>query len=54
MNFISITAQQQTEDDLKRMQGHMTAMEATLYRSYRVYILNKVRPKTEVHLGKYK
>lgn len=36
---------------MKLMQVHMTAMEAPLYQSYRVYIINKVRTKTEIHLG---
>jgi len=45
-------AQQQENDDLVRMQGHMIAMEAPLYQSYRVYIINRVRAKTEIHLGK--
>jgi hypothetical protein len=30
----------------------MIAMEAPLYQSYHVYIINKVRAKTEIHLGK--
>jgi hypothetical protein len=45
-------AQQQDLEDLIRMKGHMIAMEAPLYQSYRVYIINKVRAKTEIHLGK--
>lgn len=44
-------SQQQELEDLIRMQGHMIAMEAPLYQSYRVYIINKVRAKTEIHLG---
>jgi hypothetical protein len=44
-------SQQQENDDLVRMQGHMIAMEAPLYQSYRVYIINRVRAKTEIHLG---
>jgi len=47
-------AQQQELEDLIRMQGHMIAMEAPLYQSYRVYIINKVRAKTEIHLGKHR
>uniref|UniRef100_A0A1B6BX00 Target of rapamycin complex 2 subunit MAPKAP1 n=2 Tax=Clastoptera arizonana TaxID=38151 RepID=A0A1B6BX00_9HEMI len=51
-NIINKTkAQQQIDGDMQRMQGHMIAMEAPLYQSYTVYILNKVRTKTEVHLG---
>ena len=34
-----------------RMKGHMTAMEAPLYQSYRVYVLHPLRAKTEIHLG---
>jgi hypothetical protein len=49
---ILYAAQQQENDDLVRMQGHMIAMEAPLYQSYRVYIINRVRAKTEIHLGK--
>jgi hypothetical protein len=49
---ILCAVQQQENDDLVRMQGHMIAMEAPLYQSYRVYIINRVRAKTEIHLGK--
>lgn len=38
-------------EDLAKMEGHTTAMEAPLYQLYRVYIINKVRAKTEIHLG---
>ncbi|XP_011304449.1 target of rapamycin complex 2 subunit MAPKAP1 [Fopius arisanus] len=38
-------------EDLARMKGHTTAMEAPLYQLYRVHIINKVRAKTEIHLG---
>lgn len=34
-----------------QMKVHTTAMEAPFYRSYRVYIVSKVRPKIEIHLG---
>ncbi|KAJ9576464.1 hypothetical protein L9F63_006677 [Diploptera punctata] len=44
-------AHQQDVEDQLRMQGHMTAMEAPLYQCFRVYILSKVRTKTEIHLG---
>ncbi|KAL7287888.1 hypothetical protein TKK_0017951 [Trichogramma kaykai] len=37
--------------DLAKMQIHTTAMEAPQYQLYRVYIINKVRAKIEVHLG---
>jgi hypothetical protein len=33
------------------MKGHMTAMEAPLYQSYQVYIINKVRARSAIHLG---
>lgn len=33
------------------MQGHKTAMEAPLYKSYKVYIATKMRGKAEIHLG---
>lgn len=41
---------QQTED-LARMKGHTTLMEAPLYQTYRLYILNKSLFKTEIQLG---
>ncbi|KAJ8890137.1 hypothetical protein PR048_009644 [Dryococelus australis] len=47
----SSVAQMQEVDDLQRMKGHMTAMEAPLYQSYRVNIINKMRSKSEIHLG---
>ncbi|KAG7197866.1 hypothetical protein KM043_001677 [Ampulex compressa] len=43
--------EQEVADDLAKMMGHTTAMEAPLYQSYRVHIINKVRAKTEIHLG---
>ncbi|XP_076276545.1 SAPK-interacting protein 1 isoform X2 [Lasioglossum baleicum] len=43
--------QQEVAEDLAKMEGHTTAMEAPLYQSYRVYIINKVRTKTEIYLG---
>lgn len=41
----------QDVEDSQRMKNHMTAMEAPLYQSYHVYIIHKVRTKTEIHLG---
>ncbi|XP_017880673.1 stress-activated map kinase-interacting protein 1 isoform X1 [Ceratina calcarata] len=43
--------EQEVAEDLAKMEGHATAMEAPLYQSYRVYIINKVRTKTEIYLG---
>ncbi|KYN06699.1 PREDICTED: stress-activated map kinase-interacting protein 1 [Cyphomyrmex costatus] len=43
--------QEEVAKDLAKMEGHTTAMEAPLYQSYRVYIINKMRAKTEIHLG---
>ncbi|XP_012285280.1 stress-activated map kinase-interacting protein 1 [Orussus abietinus] len=43
--------QEAVAEDLAKMEGHTTAMEAPLYQLYRVYIINKVRAKTEIHLG---
>ncbi|CAK9812891.1 Stress-activated map kinase-interacting protein 1 [Anthophora quadrimaculata] len=43
--------QKKVAEDLAKMEGHTTAMEAPLYQSYRVYIINKVRTKTEIYLG---
>lgn len=37
--------------NMQLMKVHATAMEAPLYQSYRVYIVNKMRPKAEIHLG---
>lgn len=34
-----------------QLRVHTTAMEAPLYQSYQVYIVNKVRAKVEIHLG---
>ncbi|XP_058803465.1 target of rapamycin complex 2 subunit MAPKAP1 [Phymastichus coffea] len=44
-------SQREFAEDLAKMEGHTTAMEAPLYQLYRVHIINKVRAKTEVHLG---
>lgn len=35
-----------------RLQGDMNAIDATLYQSYQVNMINRVRAKTEMHLGK--
>ncbi|XP_028522153.2 target of rapamycin complex 2 subunit MAPKAP1 isoform X2 [Apis cerana] len=43
--------EQEVAEDLAKMEGHTTAMEAPLYQSYRVYIINKVRTKSEIYLG---
>uniref|UniRef100_T1I6Y7 Uncharacterized protein n=1 Tax=Rhodnius prolixus TaxID=13249 RepID=T1I6Y7_RHOPR len=42
--------QLQFEDDLQKLKGHMTALEAPLYQSFNVHIVNKVRARTEVYL----
>ncbi|KAK7789239.1 hypothetical protein R5R35_013054 [Gryllus longicercus] len=39
------------DEDMQRMKGHMTAMEAPLYQSYRVCTVSKVRSRTEIQLG---
>ncbi|XP_046403798.1 stress-activated map kinase-interacting protein 1 [Ischnura elegans] len=39
------------EEDQQRMRGHMTALEAPLYQSFRVLVLGRMRVRTEVHLG---
>lgn len=41
----------QITTDTQMMEVHMSAMEAPLYQSYTVYIINKVRAKVEIHLG---
>lgn len=42
---------EQESEDLARMLGHTTMMEAPLYRSYRLQIMNKPLFKTEIQLG---
>lgn len=42
---------QQHNEDMERMLGHTSMMEAPMYQSYRVYILSKARFKTEIQLG---
>ncbi|XP_071443140.1 stress-activated map kinase-interacting protein 1 [Hetaerina americana] len=39
------------DEDQQRMRGHMTALEAPLYQSFRVLVLGRMRVRTEVHLG---
>ncbi|XP_055595831.1 stress-activated map kinase-interacting protein 1 [Uranotaenia lowii] len=39
------------KEDLDRMEGHTSKLEAPLYRSFHVYIIHKARIKTEVQLG---
>uniref|UniRef100_A0A023F2U5 Putative stress-activated map kinase-interacting protein 1 n=1 Tax=Triatoma infestans TaxID=30076 RepID=A0A023F2U5_TRIIF len=46
----STRAQLQFEDDLQKLKGHMTALEAPLYQSFNVHVVNKVRARTEVYL----
>lgn len=41
----------QHNEDMARMLGHTSMMEAPLYQSYRVNILSKARFKTEIQLG---
>lgn len=48
--FVLYLAQQQLEGELNKL----LAIEAPLYQLYHVNILNKVRTKTEIHLGKLK
>lgn len=46
--FLFYSAQQQLEGELNKL----LAIEAPLYQLYNVNILNKVRAKIEIHLGK--
>lgn len=39
------------KNDLLAMDEHNKRMEAPLYQSYRVFMVNKVRPRVEVNLG---
>lgn len=45
------TAKIKDSEDLKKMKVDLTAIEALLYQSFHVYILNKMRAKAEVVLG---
>ncbi|XP_065348191.1 target of rapamycin complex 2 subunit MAPKAP1 [Cloeon dipterum] len=47
----SALQQQAMKEAEMRMKGHMTAMEAPLYQSFQVYIMNRVRVRSAVHLG---
>nr|CAD7587323.1 unnamed protein product [Timema genevievae] len=39
------------QDMEKRMRNHLDMIDAPIYQSYRVYIINKMRTKTEINLG---
>ncbi|XP_052863061.1 stress-activated map kinase-interacting protein 1 [Anopheles cruzii] len=41
----------QQQEDLERIKGHTSKIEAPLYRCFQVYVLQKSRLKTEVQLG---
>lgn len=41
----------QQERNMEQIRTHTTAMEAPLYQCFKVYILHKVRAKTEINLG---
>ncbi|KAJ3664755.1 hypothetical protein Zmor_000301 [Zophobas morio] len=43
--------EKQITTDLHLMDVHKRAMEAPLYKSYKVYMITKMRAKTEIHLG---
>lgn len=49
--FVARDDTKQSVQGLLLMKTHKTAMEAPLYESYRVFIINKVRTKVEIHLG---
>ncbi|KAK5649002.1 hypothetical protein RI129_003894 [Pyrocoelia pectoralis] len=49
--MIQIDGTQQITANMHLMKVHTTAMEAPLYQSYRVYIVNKMRAKAEIQLG---
>lgn len=43
-----------SESDAEKKQGDIDArIRAPIYESFKVYMMNKVRTKTEVHLGKF-
>ncbi|BES92991.1 Stress-activated map kinase-interacting protein [Nesidiocoris tenuis] len=46
----SARAQLQREEDIKKFRGQMNALEAPLYQSFSVHIVNKFRVKTEIYL----
>lgn len=39
------------KENMEIMKGHTTAMEAPLYRSYKVWLVHKVRARTYIQLG---
>ncbi|EEZ99088.1 Target of rapamycin complex 2 subunit MAPKAP1-like Protein [Tribolium castaneum] len=43
--------EKQITTDLHLMDVHKKAMEAPLYKSFKVYMINKMRAKVEIHLG---
>lgn len=48
-----IVAERVSESEAEKKQGDIDArIRAPMYESFKVYMLNKVRAKTEVHLGK--
>lgn len=49
--FNNLDEAKQITANMQLMKVHTTAMEAPLYQSYRVYIVNKMRAKAEIHLG---
>lgn len=51
MRFPVSDDSKQITADLHLMKVHASAMEAPLYQSYRVYIVNKMKAKVEIHLG---
>ncbi|RZC35178.1 target of rapamycin complex 2 subunit MAPKAP1 [Asbolus verrucosus] len=46
-----VDQEKQISSDLHLMDVHKKAMEAPLYKSYKVYMVNKMRTKVEIHLG---
>lgn len=48
---LKLNQEKQISSDLQLMDIHNKAMEAPLYKSYKVYLVNKIKAKAEIHLG---
>lgn len=50
--LFSALMENQLEEDMNRIRGHIKAIGAPVYQSFNVYVLNKVRARSEIHLGR--
>ncbi|XP_066909105.1 target of rapamycin complex 2 subunit MAPKAP1 isoform X2 [Halyomorpha halys] len=46
-----VQMENQLEEDMNRIRSHIKAIGAPVYQSFNVYVLNKVRARSEIHLG---